>query len=529
MEKVLILDFGSQYTMLIARRVRELSVYCEIHPCTMPFEDMEKFGPQAVILSGGPASVTDPDSPTCEMRVFDLGVPVLGICYGLQLMARLLGGEVEKSEQREYGQARLQIDEYGELFSGLDKKPPDVMEQAIHYDDGEEEKGLRVWMSHGDRIKSPPPGFRVIGRTPGSPVAAMQDPKRLLYAVQFHPEVAHTPRGKEILRNFLYNITGLAGDWNMESFIRMSVDRIRKTVGDDRIIMGLSGGVDSSVAAVLVNQAVKDRLTCILVDNGLLRQGEAESVARVFREHFKINLVEVEAADEFLDALEDVLDPEEKRKRIGRVFIEVFERAAKDIPGVKFLGQGTLYPDVIESISYRGPSATIKSHHNVGGLPERMDLELVEPLRELFKDEVRKVGIELGIPDHLVWRQPFPGPGLAVRLLGVVTRERLDILRKADAIATSEIESWEGWRSIWQYFTVLLPVQSVGVMGDERTYEYVAAIRAVKSVDGMTADWADLPHSLLARISNRIINEVKGINRVVYDISSKPPSTIEWE
>jgi len=529
MEKVLILDFGSQYTMLIARRVRELSVYCEIHPCTMSAKDMKEFGPHAVILSGGPASVTDPDSPVCETGVFDLGVPVLGICYGLQLMAKLLGGEVEKSEEREYGQARLRVEEYGGLFAGLDRPPPDIMEQAIHYDNGEEEQGLRVWMSHGDRIKSPPPGFKVAGTTGNSPVAAMEAPEKGFYAVQFHPEVAHTPRGKEILRNFLYEIAGLSGDWNMESFIRMTTDRIRETVGDNKIIMGLSGGVDSSVAAVLIHQAVGDQLTCILVDNGLLREGEAENVARVFRECFRINLVEVDAVDEFLEALDGVIDPEEKRKQIGRVFIEVFERAARDIPGVEFLGQGTLYPDVIESISYRGPSATIKSHHNVGGLPERMDLKLVEPLRELFKDEVRKVGIELGIPDHLVWRQPFPGPGLAVRLLGAVTRERLEILRKADAVATFEIENWEGWRSIWQYFTVLLPVQSVGVMGDERTYEYVAAIRAVKSVDGMTADWADLPHSLLARISNRIINEVKGINRVVYDVSSKPPATIEWE
>jgi len=529
MEKVLILDFGSQYTMLIARRVRELSVYCEIHPCTMSAKDMKEFGPHAVILSGGPASVTDPDSPVCETGVFDLGVPVLGICYGLQLMAKLLGGEVEKSEEREYGQARLRVEEYGGLFAGLDRPPPDIMEQAIHYDNGEEEQGLRVWMSHGDRIKSPPPGFKVAGTTGNSPVAAMEAPEKGFYAVQFHPEVAHTPRGKEILRNFLYEIAGLSGDWNMESFIRMTTERIRETVGDNKIIMGLSGGVDSSVAAVLIHQAVGDQLTCILVDNGLLREGEAENVARVFRECFRINLVEVDAVDEFLEALDGVIDPEEKRKQIGRVFIEVFERAARDIPGVEFLGQGTLYPDVIESISYRGPSATIKSHHNVGGLPERMDLKLVEPLRELFKDEVRKVGIELGIPDHLVWRQPFPGPGLAVRLLGAVTRERLEILRKADAVATFEIENWEGWRSIWQYFTVLLPVQSVGVMGDERTYEYVAAIRAVKSVDGMTADWADLPHSLLARISNRIINEVKGINRVVYDVSSKPPATIEWE
>jgi len=528
MEKVLILDFGSQYTMLIARRVRELKVYCEIQPCTIPLHEIRAFNPAAIILSGGPASVTAPDAPRCDREVFALGVPVLGICYGLQLMAAMLGGEVEKSEQREYGQATLAIDDPADLLA-LSAVPADGPRANLHSADAGRGDGLLVWMSHGDRIRKLPPGFAVIAHTDNSPVAAMSDPSRRLYAVQFHPEVAHTQRGKEILSNFLFRIAGLKGDWNMASFIRQSVARIRERVGAAGIVMGLSGGVDSTVAAVLTHRAVGDQLTCIFVDNGLLRLGEAEGVEKLFREHYQIRLEAVDASAEFLAALLGVADPEEKRKAIGRVFIEVFERAAARIPGVEFLGQGTLYPDVIESVSFRGPSATIKSHHNVGGLPERMRLSLVEPLRELFKDEVREVGLELGLPEELVWRQPFPGPGLAVRLLGEVTPERLELLRKADAIVTGEIEGWEGRRQVWQYFTVLLPVRSVGVMGDERTYEYVAAVRAVKSVDGMTADWADLPHPLLARIGNRIINEVRGINRVVYDISSKPPATIEWE
>ena len=514
--------------MLIARRVRELKVYCEIQPCTMPIAEIRAFKPAAIILSGGPASVTDPASPVCDLAVFSLGVPVLGICYGLQLMAKMLGGQVEKSAQREYGPATLIIDEPAELLE-LGVSPDDAQQLNLHGSGAERAGGLLVWMSHGDRIRGLPPGFRTIAHSDNSPVAAMCDPSRKLYAVQFHPEVAHTPRGKEIMRNFLFRIAGLSGDWNMASFIRQAQDRIRERVGKAGIIMGLSGGVDSSVGAVLMHRALGDQLTCIFVDNGLLRLGEAELVERLFRESYKIKLEVVDAREEFLSALAGVIDPEEKRKRIGRTFIEVFERAAKKIPGVEFLGQGTLYPDVIESVSFRGPSATIKSHHNVGGLPERMNLKLVEPLRELFKDEVREVGLELGLPESLVWRQPFPGPGLAVRLLGEITRERLDLLRRSDAIATAEIEAWEGRRQVWQYFTVLLPVQSVGVMGDSRTYEYVAAVRAVKSVDGMTADWADLPHALLARISNRIINEVRGINRVVYDISSKPPATIEWE
>ncbi len=529
MEKVLILDFGSQYTMLIARRVRELKVYCEIHPCTMSMDDVIEFDPKAVILSGGPASVLDPDSPVCDAGVFKLGAPVLGICYGLQLMSRLLGGEVEKSEQREYGPARLTIDDDKDLFAGITPAAAETGDKRLHHGDADGAPGIKVWMSHGDRIKSLPPGFSVIARSDNSPVASMADRERNLYAVQFHPEVAHTPRGKQILSNFLYEIAGLSGDWTMKSFIEQSVARIRELAGGDGVIMGLSGGVDSSVAAALVHEAVGGQLTCIFVDNGLLRLGEAEQVQRVFTEHMKIPLVAVDASDRFLARLAGVIDPEEKRKRIGLTFIEVFEAEAKKIPGVRFLGQGTLYPDVIESVSFRGPSATIKSHHNVGGLPERMDLALVEPLRELFKDEVRELGAELGLPDSMVWRQPFPGPGLAVRVLGEVTKDRLEVLRKADHITTSEIDAWDERHEVWQYFTVLLPVRSVGVMGDERTYECVAAVRAVKSVDGMTADWADLPHPLLARISNRIINEVRGINRVVYDISSKPPSTIEWE
>lgn len=530
MEKVLILDFGSQYTMLIARRVRELNVYSEIHPCTMPLGQIKAFAPKAIILSGGPASVTDPDSPKCDPAVFEMGVPVLGICYGLQLMAKMLGGEVESSSKREYGPASLIIDDHSDFFAGIEsgqtKGPRD---KKLHHEDADDSEGIRVWMSHGDRIKFMPDGFTAIAHTDNSPVAAIAHTEKKLYAVQFHPEVAHTPRGKEILKNFLIKISGCAGDWTMKSFIRMSVDRIKEQVGKDKIIMGLSGGVDSSVATMLVHQAVGDQLTCIFVDNGLLRLNEAETVVSLFDDRYKIKLVAVDASKKFLDELKGVSDPEQKRKVIGRVFIEVFEEEAKKIPGVKFLGQGTLYPDVIESASFLGPSATIKSHHNVGGLPEQMGLDLVEPLRELFKDEVRQVGRELGMPSDLVWRQPFPGPGLAVRVIGDVTEQRLEVLKKADAITTGEIEAWEGRSQVWQYFTVLLPVRSVGVMGDERTYENVAAVRAVKSVDGMTADWADLPHSLLARIANRIINEVKGINRVVYDISSKPPATIEWE
>jgi GMP synthase (glutamine-hydrolysing) len=527
-EKILILDFGSQYTMLIARRVRELKVYCEIQPCTMTLDAIRDYAPKAIILSGGPSSVLDPVAPVCNRGLFDLGVPVLGICYGLQLMAHLLGGEVEKSGQREYGPATLIIDDDTDLFAGL-RHGAESRDARLHHAGDPDARGPRVWMSHGDRIRQLPPGFTVIATSDNSPVAAMCDPARKLYAVQFHPEVAHTPRGKEILRNFLFNIAGCAGDWTMRNFVDQAVAKIRHQIGAGKIIMGLSGGVDSSVAAMLTSKAVGDNLTCIFVDNGLLRLHEAEQVVNLFKERFNLKLIAVDASDRFLSGLAGVTDPEQKRKIIGRTFIEVFDEAAKKIPGVKFLGQGTLYPDVIESTSFKGPSATIKSHHNVGGLPDHMDLQLVEPLRELFKDEVREVGLELGMPPEAVWRQPFPGPGLAVRLLGEVTKERLDVLRLADAITNSEIEAWEGRAEVWQYFTVLLPIQSVGVMGDERTYQNVAAVRAVKSIDGMTADYADLPHPLLSRIASRIINEVRGINRVVYDISSKPPATIEWE
>jgi len=528
MEKVLILDFGSQYTMLIARRVRELKVYCEIQPCTMPLEDVREFDPKAIILSGGPSSVTDRDAPLCDPELFEFGPPVLGICYGLQLMAHLLGGEVEHSSRREYGPATLLVDDDSDLFAGI-HGDPDQKASRLHHQGESDSEGIRVWMSHGDRIKRMPKGFSAIAHSDNSPVAAMRRDDGRLFAVQFHPEVAHTPRGKDILKNFLFKIAGLAGDWTMESFIEQSVRSIREQVGGDRIIMGLSGGVDSSVAAMLTYKAVGDKLTCIYVDNGLMRLNESEEVVSLFEERFSIPLEAVDASARFLSELAGVADPEDKRKVIGRVFIEVFEETAKKIPGVKYLGQGTLYPDVIESVSFKGPSATIKSHHNVGGLPERMELKLVEPLRELFKDEAREVGEALGMPDEVVWRQPFPGPGLAVRVLGEVTEGRLDILRQADAITTGEIAAWDKDRRVWQYFTVLLPVRSVGVMGDERTYDNVAAVRAVKSVDGMTADYADLPHQLLSRIANRIINEVKGINRVVYDISSKPPATIEWE
>jgi GMP synthase (glutamine-hydrolysing) len=528
MKKILILDFGSQYTMLIARRVRELKVYCEIHRGDIPFSQVEEFAPAGIILSGGPASVLEAGAPLCDRKIFSLGVPILGICYGLQLMAFLLGGEVEKSGQREYGPATLVVDDDSDLFYNLRRIAPDESAR-LHHVGSTSAGGLRVWMSHGDRVKRLPAGFSVIAHSDNSPVAAMRDKDRRLYAVQFHPEVAHTPAGKDILGNFLFRLTGCTGDWTMRNFIAATVERIREKVASDKIIMGLSGGVDSTVAAMLIHKAVGDQLRCIFVDNGLLRKNEAEEVSNLFMERFNIPLLKVDAGDRFLAALAGLRDPEEKRKAVGRVFIEVFEESAGKIPGVKFLGQGTLYPDVIESVSFKGPSATIKSHHNVGGLPAKMNLALVEPLRELFKDEVRELGLELGLPPEVVWRQPFPGPGLAVRVVGEVTRERIELIRHADAIATAEIESWEGWREVWQYFTVLLPVQSVGVMGDELTYEYVAALRAVKSVDGMTADYADLPHPLLSRIASRIINEVKGINRVVYDISSKPPATIEWE
>ncbi len=511
-QKILILDFGSQYTQLIARRIRESRVYCEIHPCTVPLERVRAFAPRGIILSGGPANVYDPEAPRVPRELFDLGVPVLGICYGMQLMTHLLGGRVAAGLKREYGLAHVTVEEARGPFAGF--RPGET---------------LPVWMSHGDRIEEMPPGFRVLARSENSPVAAMGHRDRPWYGVQFHPEVAHTPRGTEMLEAFVFDVCGCEPTWTMSSFIESAVEDIRRTVNGERVICALSGGVDSSVVALLVHRAVGDQLTCIFVDNGLLRKGEADRVVRTFRDHFHLNLLHVDAADRFLEKLRGVTDPEQKRKIIGNEFIYVFEHEARKLGDVRFLAQGTLYPDVIESVSFKGPSATIKSHHNVGGLPERMKLELVEPLRELFKDEVREVGRELGLPEEIIERHPFPGPGLAIRVLGEVTRERLDVLREADAIVREEIQREGLYRSVWQAFCVLLPVRTVGVMGDERTYEHVVAVRCVNSVDGMTADWSRLPYELLGRISNRIINEVRGVNRVVYDISSKPPATIEWE
>jgi GMP synthase (glutamine-hydrolysing) len=512
-QTVVILDYGSQYTQLIARRIRESHVYCEIHPCTLPFEALAEIGPRALVLSGGPQSVYGAQSPKSDPRIFELGLPVLGICYGEQLMAEQLGGKVEPSSLREYGPAKLEVLESVGILSP--------------FAPGDE---LAVWMSHGDQLTELPPGFRRLGQSGGAPLAAIGDPARRLYGIQFHPEVAHTPRGAELLRAFLFEVAGLEPSWTPSSFVDEAVAKIAERVGpSERAILGLSGGVDSSVAAVLCHRALGDRLVCIFVDNGVLRAGERELVEHTMRQSFHLNLVVVDARARFLDALSGVSEPEQKRKIIGREFIEVFEEHAARVDGAKYLVQGTLYPDVIESVSVRGPSAVIKSHHNVGGLPERMKLQLIEPLRELFKDEVRRAGEALGMPHDVLWRQPFPGPGLAVRCLGEVNEPRLDVLRRAEAIVDEEIRASGLYESLWQAFAVLLPVRSVGVMGDDRTYEETCVVRAVHSSDGMTADWARLPHDLLATISARIINEVRGINRVVYDISSKPPATIEWE
>lgn len=512
-QKVIILDYGSQYTQLIARRVRESHVYCEIHPCTLALDQIRALGPAALILSGGPDSVYGARSPKSDPGIFELGVPVLGICYGQQLMAHQLGGKVEKGESHEYGRSSLKIASSSGILSP--------------FQPGDE---IQVWMSHGDRITELPPGFEKIAQSDGAPLCAIEHREKRFFGIQFHPEVAHTPRGAEILRAFLFEVAGLHPDWTPGSFVEETIAKISAQVGpDEKVICGLSGGVDSSVAAVLCHKALGDRLVCIFVDNGLLRKGEFEGVVRMMERSFELNLVAVDARERFLSELSGVTDPEQKRKIIGRVFIEVFEAEAKKIQNAKWLVQGTLYPDVIESVSVRGPSAVIKSHHNVGGLPEKMNLLLIEPLRELFKDEVRAAGESMGMPHDVLWRHPFPGPGLGVRCLGELTKERLSTLREADAIVDEEIRSAGLYEHIWQSFAVLLPVKSVGVMGDDRTYEEACVIRAIASTDGMTADWFRIPHEVLARMSTRIINEVRGINRVAYDISSKPPATVEWE
>jgi GMP synthase (glutamine-hydrolysing) len=509
-ERILVLDFGSQYTQLIARRMREAGVYCEIYPCDAGLDKIRSFGARGIILSGSPFSVRQKGAPGLPKGFFELGLPVLGVCYGMQIITKVLGGKVARSSKREYGSAFLRISDKGGLFEGLS----DVE---------------NVWMSHGDRIEVPPPGFVTIATTDNSPVAAMKSADKPVYALQFHPEVVHTPNGKIILSNFAKKICGCSGSWNMKSFLATEAARIRQTVGSDRVILGISGGVDSTVCAAMVHAAIGDRLTCLFIDNGLMRKDEAKKVLENFRKKLHIKVKGRDASSVFLRALKGVKDPERKRKIIGAKFVQVFQDEARKIGGVKFLAQGTLYPDVIESVSFRGPSAVIKSHHNVGGLPKVMKLKLLEPLRELFKDEVRALGAEMGLDDDLIHRQPFPGPGLAIRIIGEVTAKRLAVLREADDIVVGEIKAAGLYRKVWQSFAVLLPVRSVGVMGDERTYEDAVAVRAVTSRDGMTADWARLPDEILARMANRIINEVDGVNRVVYDISSKPPGTIEWE
>ncbi|RJQ84814.1 MAG: glutamine-hydrolyzing GMP synthase [Desulfobacteraceae bacterium] len=508
---VLIIDFGSQFNQLIARRIRECGVYCIIEPPTLAIERMREMNPLGIVLSGGPSSIYEANSPRIDPRIFDLGIPILGICYGMQYMIDTLGGKVQKARKREYGFAGLSIEHQDEIFQQVPKQS-------------------QVWMSHGDSIARLPEGFIATAVTDNTPFAAVADSKRRLFGLQFHPEVAHTAKGKQILHNFLFAVCACKRNWTMQAFARDIIAEIQQKVGDRKVILGLSGGVDSSVTALLIHKAIGANLTCIFVDNGLLRKNEARKLKKTFKEHLKINIRFVDAGKLFLKALDKVVDPEKKRKLIGKVFMEVFEAEARKIRGVEFLAQGTLYPDVIESRSaFGGPTSVIKSHHNVGGLPKRMKLKLVEPLQYLFKDEVRRLGARLGLDPELIWRQPFPGPGLAIRILGTVTEKRLNILREVDAVLIEEIKAAGYYRKLWQSFAVLLPLKSVGIMGDSRTYEDIVAIRAVTSKDAMTADWAKLPHRLLGRISNRIINEVRGVNRVVYDISSKPPSTIEWE
>jgi len=511
-QTIAVLDFGSQYTQVIARRIRECEVYSKIYPYATSAEELKRDGVVGIILSGGPNSVFSKTAPIPDKKIFELGIPVLGICYGLQLMGKMLGGKVAKSAEREFGHGTLSISKPGRLFSKLPRK-------------------LRVWNSHGDKVTQMPLGFAAIGTTDNSPFAVIEDRKRKFYGIQFHPEVFHTERGVEVIRNYLLNVCGVAQEWTTSDYIKHSIKSIRKTVGKSRVLLGLSGGVDSSVAAALLHKAVRKQLTCVFVDNGLLRTGEREEVENLYGKHFKIDLRVVDASKLFLRRLKGVEDPEQKRKIIGRTFVEVFEKSIKSIGGADFLAQGTLYPDVIESVAIDGnPASLIKSHHNVGGLPDRMKLKLLEPLRELFKDEVRAVGAELGLPREVVWRQPFPGPGLGVRVLGEITKAKLEVLRQADTILLEEMRNTDDWYwKVWQSFCVFLPVKSVGVIGDERNYAWVIAVRVVESIDAMTADWTRLPYDLLQRISNRITNEVRDVSRVVLDISSKPPATIEWE